>query len=531
SYVPADSNSFVSADEAAKFVGDFKSLAKEAGDSLAKHKAMELDNERLLKAVVSQDVMHIVQKESVVDTSDLQLSLNVRKNALKTVSLKRKLNMLNFGMIDTRNPLSRKLKNKNVELESQVLNYARENAHLKASYKNLFDSMSVSRAQTKTIIDSLQNELQSNIYKNAKLRTQLFKKASDHKDNTQNTSANTKFAKQPIGENFPKVGKTNALSKPVTSNSVSSSQEPKGVDNTKTRRPKPRSNTKHDRVPSASKSSRSKNKAAEIEEHHRNLMLSKNNKHISSACNNSKIDSQDVISKVVCAMYKKCLISVNHDKCLRIYVNGKIPRGCSKHMTGNLKLLIHFVWKFMGTVRFGNDHVAAILGFGDIQWGNILILRSQELKNVSYHKLYDILKQHQNEVNEIRAERLVHTANPLALVAQQQPVYHPQNHPTHYTQNSSTRSQQAATRNIGKAIVNSPPRIYDQEPFMVAEDDEIANQDNSSRINKGTRYDNQRIVNVAGAKETVEQADWRDDTDDEPDDQELEAHYMYMAQL
>nr|GFC33669.1 integrase, catalytic region, zinc finger, CCHC-type, peptidase aspartic, catalytic [Tanacetum cinerariifolium] len=48
---------------------------------------------------------------------------------------------------------------------------------------------------------------------------------------------------------------------------------------------------------------------------------------------------------------------------------------CSKHMTGNLKLLINFVWKFMGTVRFGNDHVAAILGFGDLQWGNILITR------------------------------------------------------------------------------------------------------------------------------------------------------------
>nr|GFC73065.1 hypothetical protein [Tanacetum cinerariifolium] len=201
---------------------------------------------------------------------------------------------------------------------------------------------------------------------------------------------NTKFAKQPNVEILPKIGKTNALSKPVTSNSVSSPQEPidvnndkviapgmfrinpskafrnknhvlntvsasartkpitvsqthgitkkdvnsdlnglssTGVDNTKTRRPKPRSYTKHDRVPSASKSSRSKNNAAEIEEHHRNLLLSKNNKHISSACNNSKIDSQDVISKVVCVMCKKCLISVNHDKFLRIYVNGKVPRG------------------------------------------------------------------------------------------------------------------------------------------------------------------------------------------------------------
>ncbi|GKB35409.1 hypothetical protein Tco_0880351 [Tanacetum coccineum] len=58
---------------------------------------------------------------------------------------------------------------------------------------------------------------------------------------------------------------------------------------------------------------------------------------------------------------------------------------------------------------------------------------SQELKTVSYHKLYDILKQHHNEVNEIRAKRLAHTANPLELVAQQQPVYHPHNHDNHYT--------------------------------------------------------------------------------------------------
>nr|GEV19489.1 hypothetical protein [Tanacetum cinerariifolium] len=149
-----------------------------------------------------------------------------------------------------------------------------------------------------------------------------------------------------------------------------------------------------------------------------------------------------------------------------------------------------------------------------------LVKQSQELKTVSYHKLYDILKQHQNEVNEIRAERISRTANPLALVAQQQPVYHPQNHPTHYNQNFSTRSQQAATRNRGKEIINSPTPIYDQEPSMVAEDDEI-----------GTGYENQRLGNVAGARESVEQADWRDDTNDESEDQELKAHYMYMAQL
>nr|GFC19757.1 hypothetical protein [Tanacetum cinerariifolium] len=64
-----------------------------------------------------------------------------------------------------------------------------------------------------------------------------------------------------------------------------------GVDNTKTRRPQPKSNIKNDRVPSAYKRSQSKNKEAEVEEHHRNLLLSKNNKLISSACNNIKIET------------------------------------------------------------------------------------------------------------------------------------------------------------------------------------------------------------------------------------------------
>nr|GEY47934.1 hypothetical protein [Tanacetum cinerariifolium] len=301
---------------------------------------------------------------------------------------------------NTQNQVFQKLENANVELEFQIFNYAKENAHLKTTYKNLFDSIFVTHAQTETKIASLQNELQCNIYKNAKLRTQLFKKVSNQKDNTQDSSKNTKFAKQPNVEILSKIGETNALSKPVTSNSVSTPQVSKGLnndkviapgmfrnrpdkvsreakkvpntvsassrtkpitvsqpsvitkkgmnsnsnglssaglDNIKTKRPQPRSNTKNDRVPSASKSSRSKNKEVKVEEHHRNLLLSKKNKHISSACNNSKIDSQDVISKVVCTMCKKCLISVNHDECLVNYVNGKKSHG-RKHKANVAKM-------------------------------------------------------------------------------------------------------------------------------------------------------------------------------------------------
>nr|GFB09982.1 integrase, catalytic region, zinc finger, CCHC-type, peptidase aspartic, catalytic [Tanacetum cinerariifolium] len=61
----------------------------------------------------------------------------------------------------------------------------------------------------------------------------LFKKVSEQKDNTQDTSENTKFAKKPIEEIFSKVGKTNALSKPITLNSVSTPQEPKSMNNAK----------------------------------------------------------------------------------------------------------------------------------------------------------------------------------------------------------------------------------------------------------------------------------------------------------
>nr|GEV15464.1 hypothetical protein [Tanacetum cinerariifolium] len=65
--------------EAAKFVRYFKSLAKEADESLAKHKALELEIKRLLRAVVSQDIMFIVQNPSVVNSLNLQTEIKRTK--------------------------------------------------------------------------------------------------------------------------------------------------------------------------------------------------------------------------------------------------------------------------------------------------------------------------------------------------------------------------------------------------------------------------------------------------------------------
>ncbi|GJS47822.1 retrovirus-related pol polyprotein from transposon TNT 1-94 [Tanacetum coccineum] len=85
---------------------------------------------------------------------------------------------------DTLDLVSQKLDVENVSLEFQVLNYAKENAHLKTTYKNLFDSINVPQAQTKIITDSLQEKLNDTIYENAKLRAQFFDKVSEQKDTT-----------------------------------------------------------------------------------------------------------------------------------------------------------------------------------------------------------------------------------------------------------------------------------------------------------------------------------------------------------
>nr|GEV75200.1 hypothetical protein [Tanacetum cinerariifolium] len=172
-------------------------------------------------------------------------------------------------------------------------------------------------------------------------------------DTTRGTSTNTKFAKQLILGKLPKVGETHALSKPVTSNSIPTPQGSKVVINDKVIAPgmfrinhlKPSREEKHvlnkvrasirknpitiSQPPVITKkvSSCNKNKEVKVEEHHRKLLLSRNKKHMSSECNNVKLATQNVKSKVVCALCKQCLILVNHDVCLLNYVNGMNSRG------------------------------------------------------------------------------------------------------------------------------------------------------------------------------------------------------------
>ncbi|GKD98058.1 integrase, catalytic region, zinc finger, CCHC-type containing protein [Tanacetum coccineum] len=512
----------------AKFVRDFKSLANEADESLAKHKALEFEIERLLQAVISQDIMSIVQNPTVVKSSDLQTELERTKERFENSIIKKeneyaklwndwykKYEECKYEKIlydkaynDMQQKIERlqaqlgDLKGKCKDTPAQFgdLMYLQQN--YSAQYKNPFDSISVTRTQTKSIIDYLQDKLHNTVKENAKLRAQLFDKASEQKDatkdnqmhlnqNDQNsqrigflkridhhkTSREDKFV--PINKVRASV-RTNPITvsqphvvpkKDVNSNLNGSSST--RVDNTsKTRRPQPRSNTKNDRVPSVSKSRCFKNNEVEVEEHHRNLLLSKNRKHMSSECNNVKLVIRNDNSEVVCAICKQCLINANHDVCALKYVNGmnfrRKNRKANVSIIENQKKQTPQVWKpkkvgfkerlaspkprkprsylrwsptgrmfdrngniiesnnaechldysnvenacssnpheptrnwfpkstfslaghsnlfmFLGTIRFGNDHVAAILGYGDLQWGNILITKVYFIEGLGYN--------------------------------------------------------------------------------------------------------------------------------------------------
>ncbi|GJR88824.1 retrovirus-related pol polyprotein from transposon TNT 1-94 [Tanacetum coccineum] len=62
---------------------------------------------------------------------------------------------------------------------------------------------------------------------------------------------------------------------------------------------------------------------------------------------------------------------------------------CSKHMTGNRSKLKNFVEKFIGTVRFGNDHFGAIMGYGDYVIGDSVISRVYYVEGLG-HNLFSV---------------------------------------------------------------------------------------------------------------------------------------------
>ncbi|GKC60336.1 hypothetical protein Tco_1087934 [Tanacetum coccineum] len=133
--------------EAAKFVRDFKSLENKADESLAKHKALKLEIERLFSVVENEyaklgNDWYKKCEECKYDKisydkayNDMQQKIERLQAQLGDQKGKSKDTPCVSNILD---PLSQKLEDENVELEFWVLNYAKENAHLKTTYKNLF---------------------------------------------------------------------------------------------------------------------------------------------------------------------------------------------------------------------------------------------------------------------------------------------------------------------------------------------------------------------------------------------------------
>nr|GEV06280.1 retrovirus-related Pol polyprotein from transposon TNT 1-94 [Tanacetum cinerariifolium] len=175
--------------EVAKFVRDFRSLAKEADESLAKHKALELEIERLLR---------------VVD--------NKRGTSMNTKFAKQSI-MENLPKVDEIHALLKPVTSNSVPTpqESKVVK----------KYKVIAPGM---------------------------FRINPFKTSREEKHVPNNVRASARTKPISVSQH-PVITKKDVNS---DSNGLSST----GIDNTNTRRPKPRSKTKNDRVPSASKSSR-----------------------------------------------------------------------------------------------------------------------------------------------------------------------------------------------------------------------------------------------------------------------------------
>nr|GEV80680.1 retrovirus-related Pol polyprotein from transposon TNT 1-94 [Tanacetum cinerariifolium] len=232
------------------------------------------------------------------------------------------------------------------------------------------------------------------------------------------------------------------------------------------------------------------------------------------------------------------------------------------------------------------------------EWSRFVTIVKQQhkLDEVSHHKLFDILKQYQKEVNELRAERLARNANPLALVATAQadhdPYYQTSRSHKPYAPSSKpsipTRSH-TTTRHKGKEIVKSitPPSETaseeDNDPEQPQRDKDMqknlalianyfkkiykptnnnlrtssnsrnknvnttppyknddhsgqfANQRRKPKRVKDSAYHKEKMLLCKQAEQGVplqaEQYDWLEDTDEEVDKQELEAHYSYMAKI
>ncbi|GJZ06610.1 hypothetical protein Tco_0540403, partial [Tanacetum coccineum] len=97
-------------------------------------------------------------------------------------------------------------------------------------------------------------------------------------------------------------------------------------------------------------------------------------------------------SELIYATCNKSMFDGIHDLCLLDFVVQIVlwylDSRCSKHMIGNRSQLMNFVSKVLGTVRFGKDHIARIMGYGDYQLGNVTISRVYYVEGLGHNLFF-----------------------------------------------------------------------------------------------------------------------------------------------
>nr|GEW37401.1 hypothetical protein [Tanacetum cinerariifolium] len=166
------------------------------------------------------------------------------------------------------------------------------------------------------------------------------------------------------------------------------------IPTTSVSRPQLNSNPMGDRV----MRNNSQGKKQDVEDHRRNVKLSKNKTSV-TACNDS-LNAKTVNVNFVCAPCGKCVLNEKHDMCVLKSCNGvnsrtKIPivvpvstrepkRTVTQSVTKPLKKI-----KFLGTMKFGNDQIAPILGYGDLVQGVVMIKQVYYVEGLN-HNLFSV---------------------------------------------------------------------------------------------------------------------------------------------
>nr|GEU42385.1 retrovirus-related Pol polyprotein from transposon TNT 1-94 [Tanacetum cinerariifolium] len=96
-----------------------------------------------------------------------------------------------------------------------------------------------------------------------------------------------------------------------------------------------------------------------------------------------------------------CSHTKRSQELLKYVILWYLDSGCSKHMTGNLLKLKNFVSKFIGAVRFENDHFGAIKCYGDYVIGDSVIAQVYYVEGLG-HNLFSV-----GTINDLARKDLV----------------------------------------------------------------------------------------------------------------------------